>query len=187
MASVNFIGSMFTVSRWCIMILFIAIARPEIVAGDDYRLQHMYYSAYVNITYKDPKSGEMTTERTEMGRYGTASRREPEWGRVVHIRSANNMTDGCEPPVNVPSVRWVALVKRGACKFHQKIHNAAIVRNASAVVIYDSQDDGGLVTMEHKGEKNVNNGPEICSTPLPVCLLAVNDASVHVCVIVRSL
>ena len=144
---------MFTVSRWCILqFAFIAIIRSGIVAGNDYRPRYVY-SAYVNITYKDPRSGEMATERTEMGRYGTESRREPEWGWVVHIRSANDATDGCEPPVNVPSVRWVALVKRGACKFHQKIHNAAIVSNASAVVIYNSQDDDGLVTMEHKGEK----------------------------------
>jgi hypothetical protein len=43
--------------------------------------------------------------------------------------------------VNVPSNRrWIALVERGSCKFNDKIHNAAVEMNASAVVIYDHKD-----------------------------------------------
>ncbi|KAK2185196.1 hypothetical protein NP493_243g02017 [Ridgeia piscesae] len=139
---------MFVVSRWWCVLFIVAINRPEIDASNEYR--PYLYSAIVNITYKDPKTGELASERKDIGRYGTASRRDPEWGWVVHVRSADNKTDGCQPPVNVPSVRWVALIQRGSCKFHEKIYNAAIVRNASAVVIYNNKQEVELLTMEHK-------------------------------------
>lgn len=142
---------MLVVSRWWCVLFIVAINRPVVIASNDYRPPNLY-SAFVNITYRDPKTGEMATERAEIGRYGTSSRRDPEWGWVVHIRSANNKTDGCQPPVNVPSVRWVALIQRGSCKFHEKIYNAAIVKNASAVVIYNNKEEAELLTMEHKGE-----------------------------------
>ena len=141
---------MFVVSRWWCVLFIVAINRPEIDASNEYR--PYLYSAIVNITYKDPKTGELASERKDIGRYGTASRRDPEWGWVVHVRSADNKTDGCQPPVNVPSVRWVALIQRGSCKFHEKIYNAAIVRNASAVVIYNNKQEVELLTMEHKGK-----------------------------------
>ena len=122
-------------------------------APDDYTggpLSHVDYVAFINLSYVDPTTGEWRTE-SEVGLYGSESRVDDEWGVVVHVRALDNRTDGCSPPVNAPSGRWIALIRRGACKFHQKIHNAGIISNASAVVIYNNEDDTQLLTMKHKG------------------------------------
>jgi len=121
-------------------------------AADDYSgtMSRIQYVAYINLSYIDGTTGEWRTER-ERGFYGSESRLEDEWGVVVHVRAIDNRTDGCKPPVNAPSDRWIALIRRGACKFHQKIHNAGIISNASAVVIYNNEEDKNLVTMKHKG------------------------------------
>ena len=114
------------------------------------------YGAVVNITYKDPITGEQRTEKREIGRYGTTSRMDSEYGWVVHVRTEDNKTHGCTPPINVPKskYKWVALVERGSCKFHKKIQNAAMVRNASAVVIYNHKETDDLLTMDHNGEQS---------------------------------
>ena len=111
------------------------------------------YTAVINITYRSVPSGNDITESGEMGRYGTSSRLEEEYGWVIHVRTANNETHGCSPPINFPldGRRWIALIERGSCKFHKKIENAA-ASNATAVVIYNSVD-ADLVTMEHNGKK----------------------------------
>ena len=99
----------------------------------------------------------MNTREEESGRYGTDSLKDSEWGWVVHVRTADNKTHGCSAPVNIPKQRWIALIERGSCKFHEKIYNAAIVQNASAVVIYNDKHEQDLLTMEHKG-KYFNTG-----------------------------
>ena len=99
------------------------------------------YRAMVNITYKDPVTNEWASTREEIGRYSPHSRLDAEWGWVVHVRTADNRTHGCSPPVNFLRERWIALVQRGHCKFQEKIHNAAILKNASAVVIYNNLDE----------------------------------------------
>jgi len=121
-------------------------------AADDYSgaLTHIERVAFINLSYVDPATGEWRTERIA-GLYGSESRRDDEWGVVVHVRALDNQTDGCRPPVNAPSDRWIALIRRGACKFHQKIQNAGIISNASAVVIYNNLEDTQLLTMKHKG------------------------------------
>lgn len=107
--------------------------------------------AIVNITYRDPNTGSIHSEQSEMGLYGSESRTEPEWGWVVHIRTADNKTHGCSRPVNAPAERWIALIERGTCKFQDKILNAAILLNASAVVIYNHEYQDSLLTMKHTG------------------------------------
>jgi len=121
--------------------------------ADDYSgaLTHYFeYIAYINLSYVDPATGEWRTEKN-LGLYGSESRLEDEWGVVVHVRASDNRTDGCKPPVNAPLDRWIALIRRGACKFHQKIHNAGIISNASAVVVYNNEETD-LLTMKHKGD-----------------------------------
>ena len=112
-----------------------------------------YYTAYVNITFFDAAfNGVRRSERKEMGRYGVGSRLSAAQGWVVHVRDSADRTDGCHPAVNAPTGQWIALVARGACKFNMKIYNAAILRNASAVVIYNDISDDELITMDHDGE-----------------------------------
>lgn len=140
-------------ARWlCVLgLVLVGVSRAQC----EYKSTYTIYSAIVNITYKDPKTGEMLTLEEDSGRYGTGSRKDSEWGWVVHVRTTDNKTHGCTVPVNVPNTRWIALIERGACKFHEKIHNAAVIQNASAVVIYNDKDELDLLTMEHKGERPV--------------------------------
>ena len=112
--------------------------------------EKIFYGAVVNITYKDPETGELKSEKNEIGRYGTTDNPETESGLVVHVRTLENQRDGCKPLVNVPGERWIALIERGGCKFHKKIVNAAVTSNASAVVVYNNEGKD-LITMDHKG------------------------------------
>ena len=130
-----------------ILLLQLAIG----IAADEYIGNHVEHYASVNITYTDPATGELRSEKTDdCGIYGAESRLDTEWGLVVHVRSEDNKTNGCARLVNVPSERWIALIERGDCSFHTKISNAAIVSNASAVVIYDASESS-LLTMKHNG------------------------------------
>ena len=124
-------------------------------AADDYTrsLSHIQYVgqvAFINLSYVDHRTGAWRTE-SQVGQYGSESRIDDAWGVVVHVRTLDNRTDGCRPLVNAPSNKWIALISRGACKFHQKIHNAGIVSNASAVVVYNNEEDIRLLTMAHEG------------------------------------
>ena len=111
------------------------------------------YAAVVNITYRDPQTGEMRSEKNEIGKYGT-NKFEAEWGWVVHVRTADGSNHGCNVFQNSLSTgeRWIALIKRGECKFHDKISNAVFKSNASAVVVYNHEVDD-LLTMDHRGEQ----------------------------------
>lgn len=127
-------------------------ASPSSSQGEDFGVgtqRHVW--ANVNLTYRTPATGIVYLEQSEMGLYGLDSRTDPEWGWVVHVRSADNSTHGCTRPVNAPAVdRWIALVERGMCKFHDKIYNTAILTNASAVVIYNHQQQSqDFLIMKH--------------------------------------
>ena len=139
-------------SRWrktCLFLgLFCLCTSPSEGLG---HTEKVFHGAVVNITYKDPETGETRSEKNEIGRYGTTDLPESESGLVVHVRSVYNTRDACEPPVNAPGEKWIALVERGGCKFHKKIVNAAVTSNASAVVVYDHENKD-LLTMDHKGK-----------------------------------
>ncbi|KAI0237963.1 hypothetical protein LSAT2_011421 [Lamellibrachia satsuma] len=109
------------------------------------------FSAVVNFSYVDPATRTVRLKAGDIGRFGLSSRVEPEHGVVVHVRSGDGLHHGCRPPVNVPrGVRkWIALIRRGDCKFDEKIYNAAVMANASAVVVYNQKDEETLITMNH--------------------------------------
>ena len=141
-----------TQTRWWILSLCTSLALLETVSADVKSVNA--YSAIVNITYKDPETQQMRTDREDMGLYSISSRLESEWGMVVHVRTSDNRTHGCTPPTNVPpKERWIALVERGHCKFHKKIFNAAVVKNASAVAIYN-HEEGELLQMRQQGKSH---------------------------------
>jgi len=125
-------------------------AAPGSVKPVDLRL----YSAVVNFSYVDPVTRTLHQAGGNIGRYGFSSRLEPEHGVVVHVRSGDGLHHGCLPPVNVPQGgrQWIALVRRGDCKFNEKIYNTAVLANASAVVVYNQKDEETLITMQHFGE-----------------------------------
>jgi len=138
-------------------------------AANDYGTNAVY-GAVLNITYWDPTAGEWRSKKQEHGMYAMDGRLEPEWGRVVHVRTADNRTDGCGHPVNVPRYvdRWIALVEKGNCGIQQKISNAATEKNISAVVVYGHDVETEPLIFKRKGilfkyswlfRKDVTRGP----------------------------
>lgn len=143
----------------CVLSMLLVHLTREVTCDHSSTAPAQMYSAVVNITYEDPRTGDIHSYVTERTRYGTESRMDSEWGWVVHARTIDNKTDGCKEIVNVPKVRWIALIERGGCKFQEKIYNAAIEKNASAVVVYNHKDESDVISMQHKGNyfKKVNS------------------------------
>lgn len=142
---------------WLLSFCFVQLLCLDFTAAE----KEEWYTAFVNITYLDPVSSEVRTEKTECGRYGEHSPKREARGRVL-IPGLPQDRQGCDPNVRFPPVSqntaWVALVAEGNCTFREKIRNAAN-SNASAVVIYNSAND--TITMPHSGKrKPIRIGPE---------------------------
>ncbi|XP_061737053.1 RING finger protein 150a isoform X1 [Nerophis ophidion] len=119
-----------------------------------------WYTAFVNMTYLDPVTSHVRTERTECGRYGEHSPKREARGLVV-VPSLPQERQMCDPAARFPPVTrtaasWVALVAAGNCTYREKIRNAAAL-NASAVVVYNVGSSGtnDTITMPHSGTGEV--------------------------------
>ncbi|XP_061778949.1 RING finger protein 150a isoform X2 [Nerophis lumbriciformis] len=119
-----------------------------------------WYTAFVNMTYLDPVTSHVRTERTECGRYGEHSPKREARG-LVAVPSLPQERQMCDPAARFPPVTrtaaaWVALVAAGNCTFREKIRNAAGL-NASAVVVYNVGSSGtnDTITMPHSGTGEV--------------------------------
>ena len=147
----------------CILHLYLSISvvfacfTDHLTECSDVRSQYTH-KALLNITFKDPVTGKMTNKKHNDGLYSTNGRFEAEWGVIVHVRTVDNKTHGCTPPVNIPSGRWIALIQRGSCPFRNKVHNAAVLKNASAVVVYNNEvtKEGRQLAMQHNGRYHTN-------------------------------
>lgn len=112
-----------------------------------------FCTADVGITFTDPESHLERSESAGLGVFGVGSELRPESGMVVHVLNEDGGNHGCSPPINVPQGEpWIALVRRGGCKFQDKILYSAVHKNASAVVIYNNVPEEDLVTMSHDGK-----------------------------------
>ncbi|KAL3881048.1 hypothetical protein ACJMK2_033246 [Sinanodonta woodiana] len=80
--------------------------------------------------------------KTIEGHYGMVAKKAEANGIGVHVRTIENLADGCKPlnTSTIPTQPWIAVVKRGICDFNIKINNAAKA-NASAVIIYGKLDN----------------------------------------------
>ena len=113
------------------------------------------FSAIINITYIDPKTNTEVDEESEYGLFA-ADHADKAEGVLVHVRSSSNSAggkshSGCTTFENdIPREHWIALIERGDCVFSRKIRNA-VLKNASAVLVYDNSSKAELVTMEHDG------------------------------------
>ncbi|KAK3611413.1 hypothetical protein CHS0354_034860 [Potamilus streckersoni] len=110
-------------------------------------------SANIQILYR-----ENGIEKTKLidGHYGMFARKAEANGIGVHVRTIENLADGCKPlnTTTIPTQPWIAVVKRGICDFNVKINNAAKA-NASAVIIYGKLD--GNHVMGGKGNYSVED------------------------------
>ena len=138
-------------STWLLSFCFVHLLSLDFTVAE----KEEWYTAFVNITYLDPVTSEIKTEKTECGRYGEHSPKKESRGFVLmpsHERQA------CDPnvkfPVPVHGGAWVALISAGNCTYRDKIRNAAN-RNASAVIIYNvgSSNANDTITMPHAGKR----------------------------------
>ncbi|XP_039677834.1 RING finger protein 150-like [Perca fluviatilis] len=142
-------------STWLLSFCFVHLLCLDFTVAE----REEWYTAFVNITYVDPATSELRTEKTECGRYGEHSPKRDARGVVV-LPAALHDRQACDPntrfAVPVQAGAWVALIARGNCTYKDKIRHAA-AHNASAVVIFNvgSGNVNDTITMPHPGTGEV--------------------------------
>ncbi|XP_068444854.1 RING finger protein 150a [Clinocottus analis] len=142
-------------STWLLSFCFVHLLCLDFTVAE----KEEWYTAFVNITYIDPVTSEVRTEKTECGRYGEQSPKKEARGLVL-VPSSLQDRQACDPSVRFPlvprNIAWVALVAAGNCTYREKIRNVANY-NASAVVIYNvgSGSANDTITMPHPGTGDV--------------------------------
>ncbi|KAJ4948437.1 hypothetical protein JOQ06_019971 [Pogonophryne albipinna] len=137
-------------STWLLSFCFVHLLCLDFTVAE----REEWYTAFVNITYVDPATSELRTEKTECGRYGEHSPKKEARGVVVHPGAPQDR-QACDPNTRflVPGpAAWVALIARGNCTYKDQIRHAA-AQNASAVVIFNvgSINANETITMPHPG------------------------------------
>ncbi|KAF3837523.1 hypothetical protein F7725_004987 [Dissostichus mawsoni] len=139
-------------STWLLSFCFVHLLCLDFTVAE----REEWYTAFVNITYVDPATSELRTEKTECGRYGEHSPKKDARGVVV-LPGAPQDRQACDPNTRflVPGpAAWVALIARGNCTYKDQIRHAA-AQNASAVVIFNvgSINANETITMPHPGRE----------------------------------
>jgi len=140
-------------STWLLSFCFVHLLCLDFTVAE----KEEWYTAFVNITYLDPVTSEVRTEKSECGRYGEQSPKKEARG-IVLVPSSLQDREACDPNLRFPplpqNTPWVALVAAGNCTYREKIRNVAHY-NASAVVIYNvgSGNANDTITMPHPGER----------------------------------
>ncbi|TRY54076.1 hypothetical protein DNTS_034499 [Danionella cerebrum] len=142
-------------STWLLSFCFMHLLCLDFTVAE----KEEWYTAFVNITYLDPVTSELKTDKSECGRYGEHSPKRDARG-FVFMPVLPQDRQGCDGnakfPLPHPSIPWIALIARGNCTYREKIRNAAVL-NASAVVIFNvgSSSSNDTITMPHYGTGDV--------------------------------
>ncbi|MBN3297173.1 RING finger protein 150a [Amia ocellicauda] len=138
-------------STWLLSFCFVHLLCLDFTVAE----KEEWYTAFVNITYVDPATSELKTEKTECGRYGEHSLKQDAKGVVV-VPASPHDRQACDPStkfaVSPHAHTWVALITNGNCTYKDKINHAAS-QNASAVVIFNvgSGNANETISMPHQG------------------------------------
>ncbi|XP_030631150.1 RING finger protein 150 [Chanos chanos] len=142
-------------STWLFSLCFVHLLCLDFTVAE----KEEWYTAFVNITYVDPVTSEIRTEKTECGRYGEHSLKREARGVLVLSASPHDR-QACDPNTKFaipkqPSA-WIALIANGNCTFRDKIRHAT-GHNATAVVIFNvgSSNANETITMPHPGTGDV--------------------------------
>lgn len=109
-------------------------------------------TAYLNVSYVEPRNNETVWRREESGLYGQDSPKASATGSVF----LPDPIYGCEPDTSydVPddSRGWIALIQRGnGCTFSDKINVAASKGAIAAVIFNEPGPDNRVIQMSHPG------------------------------------
>lgn len=138
-------------STWLLSFCFVHLLCLDFTVAE----REEWYTAFVNITYVDPATSELRTEKTECGRYGEHSPKRDAKGMAA-LPVAPLDRQACDPngrfAVPARAGAWVALVAGGNCTYEDKIRHAT-AQNASAVVVFNvgSSVVNETITMAHPG------------------------------------
>lgn len=143
-------------STWLLSFCFVHLLCLDFTVAE----KEEWYTAFVNITYVDPDTAEVRTEKTECGRYGEHSLKREARG-VLAMPAAPQDRLACDPNTRfTPRTHgaWIALISRGNCTFKDKIKHA-VAHNASAVVIFNvgASNPNETITMPHSGNMHVRS------------------------------
>lgn len=140
-------------STWLLSFCFVHLLCLDFTVAE----KEEWYTAFVNISYQDPASSELKTEKSESGRYGEHSPKREARGPVF-IPLPGHDRQACDSSTRFPAPQrahgpWIALIAKGNCTYREKIRHAANL-NASAVVIYNlgSSNPNETITMPHSGQ-----------------------------------
>uniref|UniRef100_A0A673KQC3 RING finger protein 150-like n=1 Tax=Sinocyclocheilus rhinocerous TaxID=307959 RepID=A0A673KQC3_9TELE len=138
-------------STWLLSFCFVHLLCLDFTVAE----KEEWYTAFVNITYVDPVTAEVRTEKTECGRYGEHSLKREARG-VLAMPAAPQDRHACDPNSRFTPRgygAWIALISRGNCTYRDKIRNA-VGKNASAVVIFNvgSSNPNETITMSDPGD-----------------------------------
>ncbi|XP_057187272.1 RING finger protein 150a isoform X3 [Triplophysa rosa] len=142
-------------STWLLSFCFVHLLCLDFTVAE----KEEWYTAFVNITYLDPVTSQVRTEKTECGRYGEHSPKKDARG-FVFMPSLLQDRQVCDSntkfPLPHPNSPWIALIAGGNCTYREKIRHAASL-NASAVVIFNlgSSNPNETITMPHQGTGDV--------------------------------
>ncbi|XP_036002646.1 RING finger protein 150 isoform X1 [Fundulus heteroclitus] len=139
-------------STWLLSFCFVHLLCLDFTVAE----REEWFTAFVNITYMDPATSELRTEKTECGRYGEQSSKREARGTVV-LPAAPLDRQACDPHTRfaVPpqaAAGWVALIAGGNCTYKDKFRHA-VAHNASAVVVFNvgSANPNDTITMPYPG------------------------------------
>lgn len=150
-------------STWLLSFCFVHLLCLDFTVAE----REEWYTAFVNITYMDPATSELRTEKTECGRYGEHSPKRDAKGVVVLPASPHDR-QACDPngrfALPAQAVPWVALIAGGNCTYKDKIRHAA-AHNASAVVIFNvgSPNSNDTLTMLYSGKPGFRVFIRVCA------------------------
>ncbi|KAA0722066.1 RING finger protein 150 [Triplophysa tibetana] len=142
-------------STWLLSICFVHLLCLDFTVAE----KEEWYTAFVNITYLDPVTSQVRTEKTECGRYGLHSPKQDARG-FVFMPSLLQERQVCDSntkfPLPHPNSLWIALISGGNRTYREKIRHVMSL-NASAVVIFNlgSNNPNGIITMQHQGTGDV--------------------------------
>lgn len=158
----------------CVMVLVLYPSSAHCVPGSEWQLTganahedvgaDSYTTAYINVSYIDPETRRIRSEKSEIGKFGDG-RVGPAAGVLVHVSSWEGDHTGCAAPLRstwdngeLPQEPWIALVKRGQCNFEVKVENA-YRHNASAVLVYNDRESPSLDKMKLTSGTSKSNFP----------------------------
>lgn len=122
--------------------------------AEDRMSPELYVLAYINYTYTK-EDGSTASYAEESAKYGEGPRKKV-YGRVIHVSNKNKLDDhtACTYQLTDPKGRalpkdvpWIALIKRGECKFDEKVKNVYEHRAIGAIV-YNHLDAPNLDKMK---------------------------------------